>query len=128
MTTVLTKLFREFFESEKTGGFVLLGCTVLSLVLANSGVGEGYIAFWNAQAGGHTIVEWINDALMAVFFLLIGLELEREIYQGELSDLGRQCIVAHNCGGGRYAGARRHSPRFERRHSHAIGCRYTYGY
>lgn len=88
MTTVLTKLFREFFESEKTGGFVLLGCTVLSLVLANSGVGEGYIAFWNAQAGGHTIVEWINDALMAVFFLLIGLELEREIYQGELSDLG----------------------------------------
>lgn len=88
MTTVLTKLFREFFESEKTGGFVLLGCTVLSLVLANSGVGEGYIAFWNAQAGGHTIVEWINDAFMAVFFLLIGLELEREIYQGELSDLG----------------------------------------
>jgi len=87
MATVLTKLFREFFESEKTGGFVLLGCTVVSLVLANSGVGEEYIAFWNTDAGGHTVAEWINDALMAVFFLLIGLELEREIYQGELSDL-----------------------------------------
>ncbi len=83
----LTKLFTGFFESEKAGGLVLVFVTVISLVLANSPWAEGYINFWNTDVGGHSLTHWINDGLMTIFFLLIGLELEREIYQGELSTL-----------------------------------------
>jgi NhaA family Na+:H+ antiporter len=82
----LTKLFHDFFDSEKTGGLLLIACTIVSLVLANSGFGESYQHFWHTNLGGHPIEFWINDALMAIFFLLIGLELEREIYIGELSE------------------------------------------
>jgi Na+:H+ antiporter, NhaA family len=81
-----TKLFKDFFESEKAGGLTLIACTVVSLLIANSGWGYGYHAFWQSKFAGLSVEHWVNDALMAVFFLLIGLELEREIYQGELSN------------------------------------------
>lgn len=80
-----TRLFREFFNSEKAGGLILLFCTAISLIVANSPLGGGYHAFWQTSLAGHSIGHWINDGLMTIFFLLIGLELEREIYQGELS-------------------------------------------
>ena len=83
----LTKLYKEFFESEKSGGLILVFVTVISLVLANSAIQDGYIHFWNYDVNGHSVVEWINDGLMTIFFLLIGLELERDIYAGELSDI-----------------------------------------
>lgn len=83
----VTKLFKEFFDSEKAGGLILIGCTILSLILANSGFGTGYQYFWQTQFAGQSIEHWINDGLMAIFFLLIGLELEREIYQGELANI-----------------------------------------
>lgn len=83
----LQKLFSEFFESEKAGGLVLVFVTIVSLVLANTGFQSGYINFWNHDVVGHSLVHWINDGLMAIFFLMIGLELEREIYDGELSTL-----------------------------------------
>lgn len=82
----LTKLFKDFFESEKLGGLVLIVCTIVSLLLANSSFGESYHHFWLTEFSGHSIEHWINDGLMTIFFLLIGLELEREIYQGELSN------------------------------------------
>lgn len=83
----LTKLFSDFFNSEKTGGIILIFCTLISLVLANSSMQTGYIGFWETNFNGHSITHWINDGLMSIFFLLIGLELEREIYVGELSDI-----------------------------------------
>jgi len=83
----ISKLFNEFFQSEKAGGLVLVFATVLSLLMANSVWQTDYISFWNIDLGGHSIVHWINDGLMTIFFLLIGLELEQEIYQGELSDI-----------------------------------------
>ncbi|MEJ5351626.1 MAG: Na+/H+ antiporter NhaA [Melioribacteraceae bacterium] len=83
----LTKLFSEFFESEKAGGIILVIMTIISLALANSAWQSNYINFWHYDIGGHSLAHWINDGLMAIFFLLIGLELEREIYQGELSDI-----------------------------------------
>ncbi len=83
----MTKLFNEFFESEKAGGLVLVLVTIISLLLANSQLQANYIGFWNFYIGGHSITQWINDGLMTIFFLLIGLELEREIYKGELSDI-----------------------------------------
>ena len=81
-----TKLFTDFFESEKAGGLVLIACTILSLALANSDFGGDYQGFFQMKLAGMSIENWINDGLMAIFFLLIGLELEREIYNGELSN------------------------------------------
>ncbi|MFN4247905.1 MAG: Na+/H+ antiporter NhaA [Flavipsychrobacter sp.] len=83
----LTKLFNDFFESEKSGGVVLLVCAVISIFLANSAFQADYISFWKLNFAGHHLDHWINDGLMTIFFLLIGLELEREIYAGELSDM-----------------------------------------
>ena len=95
MITKLTKLFTEFFESEKIAGIMLILCTVISIVVANSYFGKDYLAFWHNKIGfeiggialKYSVEQWINDGLMAIFFLLIGLEIERELYIGELSDL-----------------------------------------
>lgn len=83
----LTQLFKNFFESEKVGGLLLLVCTITSLTLANSAFGESYHHFWLTEFSDKPLEYWINDGLMTIFFLLIGLELEREIYQGELSNI-----------------------------------------
>ena len=82
-----TTLFTDFFNSEKSGGILLIFITITSLILSNTAFGTNYIEFWNTSFNHHTITHWINDGLMTIFFLLIGLELEREIYDGELSDL-----------------------------------------
>lgn len=83
----VTRIFNNFFHSEKAGGIVLIICTLVSLFISNSSFGENYMHFWHTQFAGHTFEHWINDGLMTIFFLLIGLELEREIYNGELSDI-----------------------------------------
>jgi NhaA family Na+:H+ antiporter len=82
----LSKTFRNFFQSKKSGGVLLIICTAVSLLITNSAAGESYLGLWHTYVGGLSLEHWINDALMAVFFLLIGLELERELYVGELSD------------------------------------------
>ena len=82
---ILTDTFKRFFESEKTSGLILIACTALSLALANSTLGPTWLAIWNIDIAGLSLSHWINDGLMAIFFLLIGLELERELYVGELS-------------------------------------------
>ena len=91
----LTKLFIEFFDSEQSSGIVLILCTLTAIVIANSPIGKGFLDFWHIQLGfeargialNRSLEHWVNDGLMAIFFLLIGLEIEREIYIGELSDL-----------------------------------------
>jgi NhaA family Na+:H+ antiporter len=83
----LTVLFKAFYNSEKAGGLILIIVTTLSLILANSTIGPEYSDLWQTKLGSHSIVHWINDGLMAIFFLLIGLELERELYHGELSNI-----------------------------------------
>lgn len=89
----LTKLFRDFFNSEKISGIILLACTIVSLIIANSSMGEDYVHFWHSQLNlsfgpislDYSIEHWVNDGLMTIFFLLVGLEIERELYKGELS-------------------------------------------
>ena len=95
-----TKLFTKFFESEKAGGIVLVVVTLLSLVFANSIYQTHYISFWTQEIGSHSLVDWINDGLMAIFFLLIGLELEREVYIGELSNLKSAALPLFGAFGG----------------------------
>ena len=96
----ITKLFKDFFESEKAGGFTLIACTLLSLFLANSIWSENYLQIWHFQLGNHSLEHWINDGLMTIFFLLIGLELEREIYAGELSNIKNALLPISGALGG----------------------------
>ena len=83
----LSSTFQKFFHSEKSSGILLIICTVISLLIANSPNGADYLDFWQSKVAGLSFEHWINDALMAIFFLLIGLELERELYSGELSNI-----------------------------------------
>ena len=96
----ITKLYNAFFNSEKAGGLILVFVTILSLLLANSHWQTEYINLWHLNLGGHSLVHWINDGLMTIFFLLIGLELEREIYQGELSDIKNASLPIFGAIGG----------------------------
>lgn len=83
----VSALLREFWQSESKGGVILILCTVLSLSLANSVWGESYRHFWHLQIAGMSLEHIVNDGLMAIFFLLVGLEIAREIYIGELANL-----------------------------------------
>lgn len=103
MTTTQKKLsnsFKEFFDSEKASGILLICCTLVSLLLANSQWSVAYLRFWQTHLGGLSVEHWVNDALMAVFFLLIGLELERELYNGELSDFKNALLPIFAAAGG----------------------------
>src|SRR6478735_8610292 len=80
-------LFDEFFESDKTSGVLLISCTIISLLLSNFFLKESYVHLWHLQWAGMRIEQWINEGLMAVFFLLVGLELKREFIAGELSNI-----------------------------------------
>jgi len=96
----VTKVFHNFFESEKSGGMILIVATVISLIIANGPLSSGYEEFWQQEVSGMSLTNWINDGLMAIFFLLIGLELEREIYDGELSDIKRASLPIFGALGG----------------------------
>jgi len=104
----ISALFKEFSQSEKAGGFVLIGCTLISLTIANSAIGDAYAHFFHLPlnlsfAGLHlnySVSHWINDGLMAIFFLLVGLEIERELYIGELSSIKNALLPVLAAAGG----------------------------
>lgn len=95
-------LLKEFFESEKSSGYVLVFLTIVSLLIANIFVGNDYVKFWHKYLDLSfssiqlklSIEHWINDGLMVIFFLLVGLEIEREIYIGELSSIKKSALPA----------------------------------
>lgn len=88
----LSKTFEDFFQSEKTSGFLLIACAIASLLVANSAAGPAYLGFWETHVAGMSVSYWVNDGLMAIFFLLIGLELKRELRSGELSDFKKALL------------------------------------
>ncbi len=94
------ELLREFLQSEQAGGIILVACTAMSLTISNTQFGELWAGLWNFMIAGHSITHWINDGLMAIFFLLIGLELEREIYTGELADIKKAALPIAGALGG----------------------------
>jgi NhaA family Na+:H+ antiporter len=102
---MLHQTFRRFVQSEQFGGVLLLACTIVSLVLANSPFAEAWLHVWHLKLGPLSIENWINDALMAVFFLMIGLELERGIYVGALSKVRNALLPAFAAVGGMAAPA-----------------------
>ena len=104
----LTRLFEEFFHSEKAGGLILMACTAFSLVLANSTWSEGYQHLWHMPLASKPLEFWINDGLMTIFFLLVGLEIEREIYVGEFSDVRKAMLPILAALGGMFVPAAIH--------------------
>lgn len=76
---------REFLDSEASGGLLLMGAAALAMVIANSPLADAYFHTQHAYIGPLSVLHWINDALMAVFFLLVGLEIKREFVDGHLS-------------------------------------------
>ena len=87
-----SKSFKAFFDSEKSSGLLLIICTAIAIAVANSTIGLSYRSLLHRTVGGLSIEHWINDGLMAIFFLHIGLEIEREVYNGELSKF-RQALL-----------------------------------
>lgn len=89
------KPFKDFFKSESTGGILLILCVVLSLIIANSSLGQAFADFLALNLGfdngtidlKYPVILWINDGLMAIFFLMVGLEIKRELVEGELSSI-----------------------------------------
>lgn len=87
----LSLYFKKFFSSNQASGIILIFCVLVSLLIANSSAGEGFQRFLDQEVGTHLfhltypVSIWINDGLMAVFFLLVGLEIKRELVEGELS-------------------------------------------
>jgi NhaA family Na+:H+ antiporter len=96
----LSATFERFFNSEKSSGILILLCTLVSLAIANSPFSEPYLHFWHLQILGLSVEQWVNDGLMAIFFLFIGLELERELYSGELSDFRNALLPIFAAAGG----------------------------
>lgn len=83
---------RGFLQSESAGGLVLIGSAILALGVANSPASATYLTLLHRPLLGLDLVHWINDGLMAVFFLLVGLELKRELVDGELSTWSRRLL------------------------------------
>ena len=76
---------REFLKSEAAGGILLMGSAALAMLVANGPWAADYFQLLHAKAGPLSVHHWINDALMAVFFLLVGLEIKREFVDGHLT-------------------------------------------
>ena len=82
---IITNYFKKFFQIAKSSGNLLIICVILSLLIANSSLGSNFQELLNFKLGSYSISLWINDGLMTIFFLLVGLEIKREILEGELS-------------------------------------------
>ncbi|RWK81606.1 MAG: Na+/H+ antiporter NhaA [Mesorhizobium sp.] len=93
-------IFREFVASEAAGGIVLMAAAALALVVANSPLAETYFDALHAYLGPLSVSHWINDGLMAVFFLLVGLEIKREMLDGQLSTWPRRALPGIAAAGG----------------------------
>lgn len=80
----MSDVIRDFFKMESAGGILLVIAAAIAMVVANSALGETYNAVLHTYIFGMSASHWINDGLMAVFFLLIGLEVKRELLEGAL--------------------------------------------
>lgn len=90
---------QEFIHDSRAVGITLLVCTIISIIIANLNWGHNYIDFWNTGFHfpgwlhlPHTLLHWINDVLMAVFFFLVGMEIKRELLCGELSSFKKAIL------------------------------------
>lgn len=96
---------RDFLHGEAAGGIVLMVVAALALIVANSPAAPLYFGVLKSYVLGLSVLHWINDALMAVFFLLVGLEIKREMLDGQLSSWSRRVLPGFAALGGMIAPA-----------------------
>jgi NhaA family Na+:H+ antiporter len=97
---VISRAFQRFLKLESAGGIVMMSAAALALLVANTPLWSGYDALWHTYAGlavgdwslRMSLLHWVNDGLMAVFFFLVGLEIKREILYGELASIRRAAL------------------------------------
>ncbi|MDR0422615.1 MAG: Na+/H+ antiporter NhaA [Proteiniphilum sp.] len=102
MQSTAPSVFRRIINDNRSLGVLLLLCTLLSLVLTNiKGCGSFYYGFWEMPIPGfhrlhlpHTIIHFVNDALMTLFFFHVAIDIKREVTRGELSSPGRMMLPA----------------------------------
>lgn len=97
---LIRSVMRGFLDSEASGGLVLMAVAALAILVANSPLSDAYFAALHLYAGPLSVSHWINDALMAVFFLLVGLEIKREMLDGQLSSWSRRVLPGVAAAGG----------------------------
>jgi NhaA family Na+:H+ antiporter len=109
-------VLRSFLTSEASGGMILMASAALALAIANSPWSDAYFSTLKTYVGGLSILHWINDGLMAVFFLLVGLEIKREVLDGRLRTWPDRLLPGIAALGGMlapalvYVAVNRHSP------------------
>lgn len=95
-----TSQLRRFLDSEASGGLVLMAAAALALLVANSALAPAYLGALKAYVGPLSLLHWINDGLMAVFFLFVGLEIKREVLDGQLATWPRRALPGLAAAGG----------------------------
>ncbi|HVV81513.1 MAG TPA: Na+/H+ antiporter NhaA [Kofleriaceae bacterium] len=102
---LLASPLQRFLAIERASSLVLVAATAAAIVLANSGARDAYASWWQAELGGRPLSFWIDDVLMTIFFFVAGLEIRRELEEGELSDPRRAALPAVAALGGMLAPA-----------------------
>lgn len=103
---ILSKYFQQFFHNSKSSGIVLITFVMISLLIANSTLSDSFQDLLDSKFGAeifhlnYSISVWVNDGLMAIFFLLVGLEIKRELLEGELSDIKKASLPIFAAVGG----------------------------
>ncbi|MBK8124805.1 MAG: Na+/H+ antiporter NhaA [Dokdonella sp.] len=90
----------DFMRGEAAGGMVLMGAAALALIVANSPLSDTYFHALHVSVLGMSLLHWINDGLMAMFFLLVGLEIKREMLVGQLSSWRQRALPGFGALGG----------------------------
>ncbi|WP_079211550.1 Na+/H+ antiporter NhaA [Brucella pituitosa] len=93
-------IMRRFLDSESAGGIVLMAAAALALIVANSPFSKAYFGALQSYIGPLSLSHWINDALMAIFFLLVGLEIKREFLDGQLASWPNRILPGIAAAGG----------------------------
>lgn len=93
-------MVRSFLDHSASGGLILMGTAALAMVIANSPLAPAYFAALESHIGPLSVLHWVNDLLMALFFLLVGLEIKREMLDGRLSSWNRRILPGVAAAGG----------------------------
>ncbi len=96
----INSTLRRFLDNEASGGMLLMAVAALAIMVANSPLAPLYFSTLKAYLGPLSVLHWINDALMAIFFLLVGLEIKREMLDGQLSTWSRRILPGVAAAGG----------------------------
>jgi NhaA family Na+:H+ antiporter len=85
-------MMRAFLATEAAGGIILIAAAAAAMLVANSALSEAYFGTLKSYVGPLSVLHWVNDGLMALFFLVVGLEIKREVLDGQLSSWPRRVL------------------------------------